>query len=299
MSRSRPEFHEAAGLPSRVVKYALQPGALLVGVGYWSLDPANPLAYVIVIGTLQLVLTVLERVMPARPDWVVSGWTMLLYALLVVALMTFAINIGQIYETALRGALASGNDALLGDLWPRHWPILAQATLAFFLGEAILYWIHRAEHRWPVVWRLSGHGAHHSFKQLGAVNFGLNHPLDLLLIVLPSVLIGLAFGVGEAATGAAIIASTQASIAHANLDLNTRVIGWVLTTNRYHIHHHSVVLEESNTNYGCSTIIWDRLFGTFRDAATLEAGSGPTEPTLWQKTLMPLWEPPDTAIAPD
>jgi len=57
-------------------------------------------------------------------------------------------------------------------------------------------------------------------------------------------------------------------------------------------------LDESNTNYGCSAIIWDRVFGTFLDRDISEAGTGPTEPTLWEKFLMPLKEPDDTSIAP-
>ena len=170
--------------------------------------------------------------------------------------------------------------------------------LVFFMSEFIWYWFHRAEHRWHLVWRMSGHGAHHSFKRLGALNFGLNHPLEFFLLVLPAALVELTFGVGVAAAGAAIFSTAQASIAHANLDLNTKVIGWLFTTNRYHIHHHSMVLEESNTNYGCSAIVWDRLFGTFSSADTLEAGTGPTEPSLWEKLLMPIREPADTSIAP-
>ena len=57
--------------------------------------------------------------------------------------------------------------------------------------------------------------------------------------------------------------------------------------------------DESNTNYGCSAIIWDRIFGTFLDTRISEAGTGPTEPSLWQKFLMPIKEPVDTAIAPN
>jgi len=57
-------------------------------------------------------------------------------------------------------------------------------------------------------------------------------------------------------------------------------------------------LDESNTNYGYSAIIWDRVFGTFLDRDISEAGTGPTEPTLWEKFLMPLKEPDDTSIAP-
>ena len=65
------------------------------------------------------------------------------------------------------------------DIWPHSWPLIAQVFLVFFSSELIWYWIHRAEHRWHFVWRVSGHGAHHSFKKLNALNFGLNHPLEL------------------------------------------------------------------------------------------------------------------------
>jgi len=58
------------------------------------------------------------------------------------------------------------------------------------------------------------------------------------------------------------------------------------------------VLDESNTNYGCAAILWDRMFGTFADAPTRETGTGPTEPSLWGKFLMPIKEPADTQIAP-
>ena len=44
--------------------------------------------------------------------------------------------------------------------------------------------------------------------------------------------------------------------------------------------------------------IWDRVFKTFLDKTTGEVGTGPTEPTMWGKFLMPFKEPEDTAIAP-
>jgi sterol desaturase/sphingolipid hydroxylase (fatty acid hydroxylase superfamily) len=185
------------------------------------------------------------------------------------------------------------------DIWPHHWPILAQLLMVFFASEFIWYWMHRAEHRWTWVWRLSGHGVHHSFKKLNALNFGLNHPIEYFFIVLPSILVELIFGVGVAAAGASVLTVIQTSIVHSNINLNSRGIGWLFTTNRYHICHHSVDLDESNTNYGCSAIIWDRIFGTFLDTRISEAGTGPTEPSLWKKFLMPIKQPVDTAIAPD
>lgn len=299
MDHPDPTYNEAAGIPSSAVKYALQPSALILILWYWLSDTGNPLAFAISIGTLHIALGTLEHAIPARPGWLIRGWEWVRNIALVI-LLTLAIGyVAALYDVALREPLAQLRQSLNLNIWPHHWPLLAQVFMVFFFSEFVWYWFHRAEHRWHLVWRLSGHGTHHAFKRLGALNFGLNHPLEFFLLVLPAALIELTFGVGAAAAGAAILGTAQASIAHSNLDLNTKGIGWLLTTNRYHIHHHSMVLEESNSNYGCSAIVWDRLFGTFSDARTVEAGTGPTEPTLWQKFLMPIREPTDTAIAPD
>ncbi|MBO6557847.1 MAG: hypothetical protein JJ957_15170 [Pseudomonadales bacterium] len=51
-------------------------------------------------------------------------------------------------------------------------------------------------------------------------------------------------------------------------------------------------------NFGFSGIVWDRVLMTFMDRTVEDAGTGPTEPTMWQKFLMPVKEPDDTSIAP-
>ena len=237
--------------------------------------------------------------MPARPDWLPSAARRLRNAALVFALLILTGMVIAMYDSVLRAPLADARAALgLDSVWPYGAPLLLQVLMVFFLSEFIWYWMHRAEHRFTLVWRVSGHGAHHSFKNLGALNFGLNHPLELFFITLPAALVELFFGVGMAAAGAATLGVMQTSVVHSNLRLNTSIIGWLFTTNRYHIHHHSMVLEESNTNYGCAAIIWDRLFGTFADAPTAETGTGPSEPSLAQQLWMPVREPGDTAVAP-
>lgn len=299
MAHPDPTFRAATTLPARIIRFGLQPAAIVLILWYWTQHPEDPLVFPVVLVSLHLTLGALERIMPARPGWIVSGWQQLGNVGLVFILTIGVGVVGDLYDQLLRAPLGNLRSSLHLDIWPHQWPLLAQLFLVFFSSEFIWYWVHRTEHRWQPVWRLSGHGVHHSFKQLGALNFGLNHPLEFFLLVLPAALVELTFGVGPAAAGAAILGVAQASMAHSNLDLNSKVVDWLFTTNRHHIHHHSMVLAESNTNYGCSAIIWDRLFGTFADADTTEAGTGPTEPSLWAKFLMPVKEPADTAIAPD
>ena len=281
-----------------LIYYGLQPLIMILALGYWMTDPASGAIYPMTLFCVHILLGVVEHYWPKRPDWVIHAKQKLLNIFLVLLLTSASVAVAGMYDELLREPLNQWRASVGMDIWPHTWPLLVQVFMVFFASEFIWYWMHRAEHRWAPVWRLSGHGAHHSFKKLNALNFGLNHPLELFFIVLPSALVELVFGVGLAAAGAGLLAVLLASIAHCNIHLNSRWIGLLFTTNKYHIHHHSAVLEESNTNFGCSAIVWDRLFGTFADAETEQTGTGPTEPTLWQKFVMPVKEPDDTAVAP-
>ena len=280
-----------------IVYFTVQPLLLVAVLTLWLQFPEEWALIVVIIG-VQLTLGALEHYLPARPDWVIRAKQKSVNIAVVTLLLMGSVLVGALYAAILAEPLAQWRAAYNMDVWPKAWPLVLQTFMAFFMSEFIWYWIHRSEHRWHFIWRLSGHGAHHAFKKLNALNSGLNHPLELFFLAVPPAIMELAFGAGLAAVGATILLITQAAIAHTNLDLNTRVIGWLFTTNRYHIRHHSMVLQQSNTNYGCAAIIWDRVFGTFSDGATLEAGTGPTEPTLWQKLWMPLRELEDTTISP-
>ena len=285
-------------LGARILFYGLQPAILLGVISIWLMDPANANTYLLVLLMVQVVLGLAEHFFPARPEWQSSVRIKLRNIVLVTVLVFVSGAVSTFYHLSLAAPLATLRAELNLDIWPHSWPLVVQLLMLFLLSEFFWYWIHRAEHRWNLIWRISGHGAHHSFKSLGALNFGLNHPLELFFLLLPAILLELFFGVGAVAAGAAMLLVCQASIAHANLALNTRGIGLIFTTNTYHICHHSADLEQSNSNYGCAAIVWDRLFGTFSDQGIVETGTGPTEPTMWQKFLMPVREPEDTAVAP-
>lgn len=287
-----------ASMLTRVVFWALQPALLLGVLATWIADPENPALFGLTFLGVHLLLGALEYRIPARPHWRHPATEKLV--VLGIAVVSFMVGgaASGLYETYLTTPLDAIRATLHLDLWPHHWPLVPQALLVFFLSEFIWYWIHRAEHRWTPVWRLSGHGAHHAFKKLNAINAGANHPIELFLIVLPAIFVDLLFGVGAAAYGAVLLTLVQTAVVHSNLRLNSIVIGWLFTTNAWHIRHHSADLAESNTNYGCAAIVWDRVFGTFGDSAVVEAGVGPREPTTLEKLLMPLREPEGSVIAP-
>lgn len=280
------------------LELGLQPILLVAALSAWYLNQDNPLTWVWIVIAVQFVLGCLEAWRPARLDWRQMAPEKLRNIGIAMVIYFGTGVVALLYDTHFTPLLTSLRTELGLNLWPQRWPLMTQVLLLFVLVELIWYWLHRFEHRFSAVWRISGHGAHHSFKHLGAINFATNHPLELVWIAFPSAFVGVLLGAGPAIGGAVVLATVQASIVHSNLQLNSRVIGWFFTTNQYHIRHHSQVMVESNTNYGCSTIFWDRVFGTFASGPTLETGTGPTEPSTWQKLWMPVREPVDTSIAP-
>ena len=162
-----------------LIKYGLQP-ALIVGVlALWSLNQEALWVFPLVLFGLQLLLGVLEYLFPARPDWVQAPREKAILVTVFIAVGYFgAVVTEPLYAQSVEPALESMRQRLGIDIWPHEWPIIPQVLLAFFLSEFIWYWIHRAEHRWSWVWRVTGHGSHHAFKNLGAINAGANHPLQ-------------------------------------------------------------------------------------------------------------------------
>ena len=44
-----------------------------------------------------------------------------------------------------------------------------------------------------------------------------------------------------------------------------RALRWIVVTPDMHRVHHSIVVRETNSNFGFNLPWWDRLFGTYRD----------------------------------
>lgn len=278
-------------------KYWLQPVLTLLALSLPLLG-ADKLSYQLFWFSMISLLTCLEILIPARPNWQETFND----KLLVLGLVWIASMAGDFFEAIFDESLfvwlASVSETAGLDVWPNHWPVLAQVFLIFFAYEFVNYWYHRAAHRWNWLWKASGHGTHHAFKHLTAINTMANHPLEALFLMLPRLLVGFLLGGEEVGLSVASLFSVTVFMAHSNLELNSKVIGWFFTTNRYHIHHHSMVREESNTNYGCACIFWDRIFGTFSDADTKEAGIGKTQPSYAELFLMPFEEPKASEVAP-
>jgi sterol desaturase/sphingolipid hydroxylase (fatty acid hydroxylase superfamily) len=242
-------------------------------------------------------LTFIERLFPKREDWRPTvGNT--IEEVLVFTAVTFVV-----WDPLVRGAyteyVTPHFDGLrkilgLGTFWPNEWSLIARVLLAWLLGDFVWYWLHRAEHEIPGVWKASGHIVHHSPKKLGALTTFVNHPIEFPILYFTSIFVPGLFGAGlEEMMALATLQSVQSFCAHSNLALKPiPVFHWLFSSPEYHHRHHSPTLEENNSNYGCYIIIFDRLFGTFvHETKQLPAGIGPNEIPLVDKFLLPVKVP--------
>lgn len=276
----------------RWVERLAHPAFLTLGVGCWWWLAGDGLAVLPALALTLLGASLLERWVPARPDWRQSGGERArlagLYALTFILLGAMS----ETYGALLQPAFESLREGFGARTWPDSWPLLVQALMLFFASDLIYYWIHRAIHRSALLWRLSGHGFHHAFHNLHALNVNATHPFEILFLALPMVLLAAMFDVSSAAVSAAfVLLACNATLAHANVSMNTPVLAWFFTQSNHHRRHHSIEFETSNTNYACNAILWDRLFGTYSETEVDQTGIGPIQPTIRDMFLLPFREP--------
>ena len=226
-------------------------------------------------------LLLAERLIPKRKDWLLD-WKDLIEDLFWLA-CSFLIW-GPIYDDAYETPI-SNLFALLRDNsgFPFRLEaetiggLLVAAFIAIFVAEFIGYWAHRVQHRFMFLWRI--HATHHHITKMSVARAERTHPLEFLGLNLGSA-VTLAF-LGASAEVVAVVVVFRlntAHLCHSNLPLVSGAFGWLFNTPEWHQLHHSCIYKESNTNFGCTVIIWDRLFGTFSGKSHIEqVGNGSGE----------------------
>jgi sterol desaturase/sphingolipid hydroxylase (fatty acid hydroxylase superfamily) len=165
--------------------------------------------------------------------------------------------------------------------------MLAAAMVGIFAIEFIGYWLHRIQHRFMFFWRI--HATHHHITKMSVARADRTHPLEFLGLNLGAA-VALAFlGASPEVVGVVLVfRMTTAYTNHCNLPLTSGIFGWLFNTAELHQLHHSCVYAESNTNYGCTVILWDRIFGTYSDKSAIERvgnGTGEQLSLLTQLTI--------------
>lgn len=211
-------------------------------------------------------LLVLERVMPHERAWNEDdgqSWASIAHTLsskgTVQALVAYSATIG------LASLISPAAEPGYG-IWPRDWPIWAQAILGVYAAEFGLYWGHRIAHTWWPLWRF--HAVHHSVTRLWIVNTGRFHFIDSLKSILMGMAILLALGAPmEVLIWLSAITAFIGMMTHCNVDMKFGPLAWIFNTPTLHRWHHSRDLREGNRNFSENVMLWDMLFGTYYNPA--------------------------------
>jgi sterol desaturase/sphingolipid hydroxylase (fatty acid hydroxylase superfamily) len=158
--------------------------------------------------------------------------------------------------------------------WPHHWPLAAQAIVMVLAVDFVRYWIHRACHHYPALWRL--HEVHHSPDLLYVLNVGRFHPAEKALHFCADTLPFVALGVApELIACYFLLYSVNGLFQHSNVRLRYGWLNYVVGSAETHRWHHARDPKVAFCNFGNTTIVWDLLFGTWhlpRDSRVLDVG---------------------------
>ena len=146
-------------------------------------------------------------------------------------------------------------------------PFVLEVVIGILLFDLIIYGQHVLFHSVPVLWRL--HMMHHTDLDVD-VTTGLRfHPLEIILSM--GIKIGAVSVIGPPVLAVIlfeILLNGTSMFNHGNIFISPRVdriLRFLVVTPDMHRVHHSVVIRETNSNFGFNFPWWDRIFDTYRD----------------------------------
>jgi sterol desaturase/sphingolipid hydroxylase (fatty acid hydroxylase superfamily) len=138
--------------------------------------------------------------------------------------------------------------------------------LSFIILDFIIYLQHRLFHHIPLLWRL--HRMHHTDLDLDVTSGNRFHPLEIVISMLIKMAAIILLGAPAVAVLAfEVVLNACAMFNHGNIKLPAavdRLLRLVLVTPDMHRVHHSVIVRETNSNFGFNLPWWDRICRTYR-----------------------------------
>jgi sterol desaturase/sphingolipid hydroxylase (fatty acid hydroxylase superfamily) len=146
------------------------------------------------------------------------------------------------------------------------WPFFIEAILAFLILDFAIYLQHVLSHALPAFWRL--HQVHHADLDVDLTTGTRFHPLEIIISMIYKAALVAALGVDPwVVVFFEAVLNASAVYTHGNIRIPEKVdtvLRWLFCTPDMHRVHHSVVPEETNSNFGFFLSVWDRLCGTMR-----------------------------------
>lgn len=153
---------------------------------------------------------------------------------------------------------------LLNNLVVPYWLCV---ILSVLIMDLAIYLQHVMVHAVPALWRL--HRMHHADLDFDVTTGARFHPLEIFLSMGIKAAVVVALGPPALAVLIfEVLLNATSMFNHGNIRLPKaldRVLRWVVVTPDMHRVHHSVLPDETNSNFGFNLPWWDRLMGTYRD----------------------------------
>ncbi|MGD9728767.1 MAG: sterol desaturase family protein, partial [Nitrospiraceae bacterium] len=152
---------------------------------------------------------------------------------------------------------------LLNVLELPRWPGFVFAVVALDLA---IYLQHVMFHAVPALWRL--HRMHHADLDLDTTTGARFHPIEILLSMVIKFAVIAALGAPPVAVVIfEVLLNATSMFNHANVRMPAgldRLLRWIVVTPDMHRVHHSIIRNDTNSNFGFNLPWWDRLLGTYQ-----------------------------------
>ncbi|OEF30146.1 sterol desaturase family protein [Vibrio rumoiensis] len=138
-------------------------------------------------------------------------------------------------------------------------------VLSVILLDLIIYWQHRIFHQVPLLWRL--HRVHHADQDIDVTTGSRFHFIEIWLSMLIKMLAIILFGISPIAVLVfEVLLNASAMFNHSNVQIRPRIDKYlrkIIVTPDMHRVHHSIHVNETNSNYGFCLSIWDKWFVSY------------------------------------
>jgi sterol desaturase/sphingolipid hydroxylase (fatty acid hydroxylase superfamily) len=145
-------------------------------------------------------------------------------------------------------------------------PSWGRIIISVILLDLAIYLQHIMFHAVPALWRV--HRMHHADLDFDVTTGARFHPIEIILSML--IKFGVIAATGASAAGVLVfevLLNATSMFNHGNVRLPVRLdryLRWLVVTPDMHRVHHSMVVGETNSNFGFNLPWWDRLLGTYR-----------------------------------
>jgi sterol desaturase/sphingolipid hydroxylase (fatty acid hydroxylase superfamily) len=212
---------------------------------------------------LTAVFFALEQLVPAEKNQRLSNrlFNTVYYFFIVIWVLGLQIVLAPVFSAVLN----SSGGGLLSGLIKAPTAFWAQVlfALAFaFVWDLWQYWVHRLQHRWPVLWQT--HKFHHSETDLNSSAQARHHLSNYVLFAILYLPLLLIFGsLTPHYTAAFVMFRLWGFVNHANARIDLGRLTPIAAGPQWHRIHHSIYPEHYDKNFAAFFPFIDLIFGTY------------------------------------